>query len=175
MQCMADCFACIAATCILFGDGTGAMVLTAQQGQCSLLGIDAHSDGGGQKHLNVSLLVSAPESQNQCRLHEHMAGHQSQPGTCSVSADGLILVIGAFCHPVLLLASFPRHTDTSASKQLLAAADLILYSWERLYKCMLGLECSHCISYGIQRMCVAHAVLLQSRGAKASQQHRSVS
>ncbi|DBA98870.1 TPA: hypothetical protein ACH3X1_014628 [Trebouxia sp. C0004] len=39
-------------TCILFGDGTGAMVLTAQQGQCSLLGLDAHSDGGGQKHLN---------------------------------------------------------------------------------------------------------------------------
>lgn len=39
-------------TCILFGDGTGAMVLTAQPGQCSLLGMDSHSDGGGQKHLN---------------------------------------------------------------------------------------------------------------------------
>jgi len=68
LQCMADSYACIAATCILFGDGTGAMVLTAQQGQCSLLGIDAHSDGGGQKHLNVSLLVSVPDCQNQCRL-----------------------------------------------------------------------------------------------------------
>ncbi|KAL0032760.1 hypothetical protein WJX79_008649 [Trebouxia sp. C0005] len=43
------------ATCILFGDGTGAMVLTAQQGQCSLLGLDAHSDGGGQKHLNIGI------------------------------------------------------------------------------------------------------------------------
>lgn len=49
------CHTCNAATCILFGDGTGAMVLTAQQGQCSLLGIDSHSDGSGQKHLNVSL------------------------------------------------------------------------------------------------------------------------
>lgn len=39
-------------TCILFGDGTGAMVLTAQPGRCSLLGMDSHSDGGGQKHLN---------------------------------------------------------------------------------------------------------------------------
>ncbi|KAL3131473.1 hypothetical protein ABBQ38_007780 [Trebouxia sp. C0009 RCD-2024] len=39
-------------TCILFGDGTGAMVLTAQQGQCALLGMDSHSDGAGQKHLN---------------------------------------------------------------------------------------------------------------------------
>lgn len=39
-------------TCILFGDGTGAMVLTAQPGQCSLLGKDSHSDGVGQKHLN---------------------------------------------------------------------------------------------------------------------------
>jgi len=70
LQCMADCYACIAATCILFGDGTGAMVLTAQQGQCSLLGLDAHSDGGGQKHLNVRLLVSAPQSHNPCRLFE---------------------------------------------------------------------------------------------------------
>ena len=83
---MADCYACNAATCILFGDGTGAMVLTAQQGQCSLLGLDAHSDGGGQKHLNVSLLTSVPESQSRCRLHE-VAGHQSQLSTCSLSAD----------------------------------------------------------------------------------------
>lgn len=45
---------CTAATCILFGDGTGAVVLTAQQGQCSLLGMDCHSDGSGQRHLNVS-------------------------------------------------------------------------------------------------------------------------
>ncbi len=38
----------------------------------------------------------------------------------------LILVIGAFCHPVCFAASFPQHTDTSASKQLNVAADLIL-------------------------------------------------
>ena len=46
-----------AATCILFGDGTGAVVMTAQQGQCSLLGMDSHSDGAGQRHLNVSLFT----------------------------------------------------------------------------------------------------------------------
>ena len=62
----------------------------------------------------------------------------------------LILLIAALCHPVCFAASFPQHTDTSASKQLLAAADLILYPWERLYNCMLGLECSHCISCGTQ-------------------------
>ena len=45
-----------AATCILFGDGTGAVVMTAQQGQCSLLGMDSHSDGSGQRHLNVTPL-----------------------------------------------------------------------------------------------------------------------
>lgn len=49
-----------AATCILFGDGTGAMVLSAQQGQCSLLGMDSHSDGAGQKHLNVRPVVNTP-------------------------------------------------------------------------------------------------------------------
>lgn len=50
---------CYAATCILFGDGTGAVVLTAQQGQCSLLGMDSHSDGAGQRHLNVSSPVKS--------------------------------------------------------------------------------------------------------------------
>ena len=49
-----------AATCILFGDGTGAMVLSAQQGQCGLLGMDSHSDGVGQKHLNVRPVDYAP-------------------------------------------------------------------------------------------------------------------
>ncbi len=127
MQCMADCFACIAATCILFGDGTGAMVLTAQQGQCSLLGIDSHSDGGGQKHLNASLLVSAPESQNQCRLHE-LCGRSSSPTWHRVPCllMVLILVIGIFCHPVCFAAFFIWHTDNSASKRLHAATDLIL-------------------------------------------------
>jgi len=43
-------------TCILFGDGCGAVVVTAtpdQQQPCSLLGVDMHSDGNGQKSLNA--------------------------------------------------------------------------------------------------------------------------
>jgi len=39
-------------TCILFGDGSGAVVLTATDEPCSLLGLDMHSDGSGQKSLN---------------------------------------------------------------------------------------------------------------------------
>ena len=35
------------------------MVLSAQQGQCGLLGMDSHSDGAGQKHLNVRPVVDA--------------------------------------------------------------------------------------------------------------------
>lgn len=43
-------------TCILFGDGCGAVVITAHEdpsAPCSLLGIEMHSDGKGQKHLNA--------------------------------------------------------------------------------------------------------------------------
>lgn len=36
------------------------MVLSAQQGQCGLLGMDSHSDGAGQKHLNVRPLIDSP-------------------------------------------------------------------------------------------------------------------
>ena len=39
-------------TCILFGDGCGAVVVTATEGPCGLLGLDMHSDGNGQKSLN---------------------------------------------------------------------------------------------------------------------------
>lgn len=42
-------------TCILFGDGSGAVVLRASEdgdAPCGLLGIDMHSDGNGMKHLN---------------------------------------------------------------------------------------------------------------------------
>lgn len=44
-----------AATCILFGDGCGAVVLSAApEGEsCSLLGMSMHSDGKGQKSLNA--------------------------------------------------------------------------------------------------------------------------
>ncbi|KAK9918201.1 hypothetical protein WJX75_002223 [Coccomyxa subellipsoidea] len=42
-------------TCILFGDGSGAVLLTQQQAEqpCSLLGSSMASDGLGQKHLNA--------------------------------------------------------------------------------------------------------------------------
>ncbi|KAK9918648.1 hypothetical protein WJX75_005644 [Coccomyxa subellipsoidea] len=42
-------------TCILFGDGCGAVVLTQQQAEqpCSLLGSSMASNGLGQKHLNA--------------------------------------------------------------------------------------------------------------------------
>ncbi|MEW5316036.1 MAG: hypothetical protein WDW38_007428 [Sanguina aurantia] len=40
-------------TCILFGDACGAVVLTAStDGSCSMLGMDMHSDGNGQKNLH---------------------------------------------------------------------------------------------------------------------------
>lgn len=38
-------------TCILFGDGAGAVVLGAKPQPCSILGFDLHSDGAGRKHL----------------------------------------------------------------------------------------------------------------------------
>eukprot|EP00877_Chromochloris_zofingiensis_P011180 jgi/Chrzof1/6315/Cz18g03070.t1_KAS3[v5.2] len=40
-------------TCILFGDGCGAIVMTAAPADapCNLLGVDMHSDGAGQKSL----------------------------------------------------------------------------------------------------------------------------
>ena len=42
-------------TCILFGDGCGAVVVSAapEGAACSLLGMDMHSDGKGQKSLNA--------------------------------------------------------------------------------------------------------------------------
>lgn len=43
-------------TCILFGDGCGAVVIRANEdpsAPCSLLGLDMHSDGNGQRHLNA--------------------------------------------------------------------------------------------------------------------------
>lgn len=47
-------------TCILFGDGCGAVVLTpADPGApCGLLGLDMHTDGGGQRHLNCAFVGS---------------------------------------------------------------------------------------------------------------------
>jgi hypothetical protein len=44
-----------AGTCILFGDGCGAVLLSAapEGASCSLLGVDMHSDGNGQKSLHA--------------------------------------------------------------------------------------------------------------------------
>lgn len=39
-------------SCILFGDGCGALVMTATDGPCGLLGFDMHSDGNGHKNLS---------------------------------------------------------------------------------------------------------------------------
>jgi 3-oxoacyl-[acyl-carrier-protein] synthase-3 len=41
-----------AGTCILFGDGAGAVVLTSHDGPCALLGSDMSSDGSGYCNLN---------------------------------------------------------------------------------------------------------------------------
>lgn len=48
-----------AATCILFGDGCGAVLLSVHDGACSLLGSSLHSDGNGQKHLKARLPLCA--------------------------------------------------------------------------------------------------------------------
>ncbi|KAG1652528.1 hypothetical protein FOA52_008899, partial [Chlamydomonas sp. UWO 241] len=44
-------------SCILFGDGSGAIVMVATDGPCGLLGFDMHSDGHGQKSLNCNFEV----------------------------------------------------------------------------------------------------------------------
>lgn len=36
-------------TCILFGDGCGALLLQAQEGECNMLGFDVRSDGALNK------------------------------------------------------------------------------------------------------------------------------
>ena len=48
-------------TCILFGDGCGAMVLTATEKpeDCCLLGFDMHSDGTGNHNLTAQFVNEA--------------------------------------------------------------------------------------------------------------------
>lgn len=61
-------------TCILFGDGCGAVVITANDdpsAPCALLGMDMHSDGNGQKHLNAMF-----------------SGEGNKPGAADASAAG---------------------------------------------------------------------------------------
>ena len=45
-------------TCILFGDGCGAVLLQATQGDCSLLSFDMNSDGLGNRHLTAAYCTS---------------------------------------------------------------------------------------------------------------------
>lgn len=49
------CSACVAGTCILFGDGCGAVVVqyAGEGAPDSLLGHKMASDGGGMRHLNA--------------------------------------------------------------------------------------------------------------------------
>ena len=48
-------------TCILFGDGCGAVVVTSTDDPCSILGMDMHSDGNGQKSLNCLFNGDGPK------------------------------------------------------------------------------------------------------------------
>lgn len=77
-----------AGTCILFGDGCGAVVLTQQQGEqpCSLLGSSMASDGLGQKHLNVRVcfLMNLTSLEVLCKVSLHRSAilHMSE-GRCA--------------------------------------------------------------------------------------------
>lgn len=55
-------------SCILFGDGCGAIVMTVTDGPCGLLGFDMHSDGNGHKSLNCDFhdLVRREGMQQKC-------------------------------------------------------------------------------------------------------------
>lgn len=72
-------------TCILFGDGCGAVVVQAAAdaaAECSLLGLDMHSDGAGQKNLHAMFggVGNKPAAQD---------GGASAPGTyCNLSMNG---------------------------------------------------------------------------------------
>jgi len=48
-------------TCILFGDGCGAVVLTAVEGECNMLGFDVRSDGNLNKNLTAQQVDSSEE------------------------------------------------------------------------------------------------------------------
>lgn len=61
-------------TCILFGDGCGAVVVTATDEPCSLLGMDMHSDGAGQKSLNCMMMGKGNKPNQE-------TGGASEPGS----------------------------------------------------------------------------------------------
>ena len=75
-------------TCILFGDGCGAMVLTATEKveDCCLLGFDMHSDGVGNHHLTAKFVNEAGEGGG--------GGVSSKPDAVEGAASGR----GAFCN-----------------------------------------------------------------------------
>eukprot|EP00210_Caulerpa_lentillifera_P006552 g6257.t1 len=64
-------------TCILFGDGCGALVLTQQQSpSCSLLGTAMRTDGSGYQHLKASFTNSTPSKPQ--ATDDHIASSQSR-------------------------------------------------------------------------------------------------
>lgn len=67
----------------MFGDGCGAVVMQAnadQDAQCSLLGLDMHSDGNGQKNLNA--MFSGAENK------PFSEGASSQSAYCNIGMNG---------------------------------------------------------------------------------------
>lgn len=58
-------------TCILFGDGCGAVVMTSQTGSCSLLGSSMHSDGNGQRHLKANYSGEGMKARDEDKASAH--------------------------------------------------------------------------------------------------------
>ena len=74
-----------AATCILFGDGCGAVLLSGHDGACSLLGSSLHSDGNGRKHLKARAPLRRPGPCSLCLRQSSALGCKVMP----LSASGL--------------------------------------------------------------------------------------
>lgn len=79
-------------TCILFGDGCGAMVLTATEKaeDCCLLGFDMHSDGTGNHNLTAKFINEAgADTEGASKPTASGAGAASGRGAfCNISMNG---------------------------------------------------------------------------------------
>jgi 3-oxoacyl-[acyl-carrier-protein] synthase-3 len=74
-------------TCILFGDGCGAVLVQAQPDAaagCALLGVDMHSDGAGQRHLNA-LFAGAPDAAKPLAAGD---GASARGAFCNIAMSG---------------------------------------------------------------------------------------
>jgi 3-oxoacyl-[acyl-carrier-protein] synthase-3 len=58
-------------TCVLFGDGAGAVVMQASQAPTGVLAFELGSDGAGAEHLKMNLGVANPPSQKVIDDHDH--------------------------------------------------------------------------------------------------------